>query len=81
MAKARGITQDLVTTNIIAKAVQQATPQSPIVMLVAEEPVTSGLVQSLAHPGGTITGMAMVPGAAIYPPFRTEGLIWRHFYR
>jgi putative ABC transport system substrate-binding protein len=56
----------VVTTNIIAKAVQQATPQSPIVMLVAEEPVTSGLVQSLAHPGGTITGMAMVPGAAIY---------------
>jgi putative ABC transport system substrate-binding protein len=56
----------VVTTNIIAKAVQQTTPQSPIVMLVAEEPVTSGLVQSLAHPGGTITGMAMVPGAAIY---------------
>jgi putative ABC transport system substrate-binding protein len=56
----------VVTTNIIAKAVQQTTPQSPIVMLVAEEPVSSGLVQSLAHPGGTITGMAMVPGAAIY---------------
>jgi putative ABC transport system substrate-binding protein len=56
----------VVTTNLIAKAVQQTTPQSPIVMLVAEEPVASGLVQSLAHPGGTITGMAMVPGAAIY---------------
>jgi putative ABC transport system substrate-binding protein len=56
----------VVTNNLIAKAVQQTTPQSPIVMLVAEEPVTSGLVQSLAHPGGTITGMAMVPGAAIY---------------
>ena len=56
----------VVTTNLIAKAVQQTTPQSPIVMLVAEEPVTSGLVQSLAHPGGTITGMTMMPGAAIY---------------
>jgi putative tryptophan/tyrosine transport system substrate-binding protein len=56
----------VVTTNLIAKAVQQTRPQSPIVMLVAEEPVTAGLVQSLAHPGGTITGMAMVPGAAIY---------------
>jgi putative tryptophan/tyrosine transport system substrate-binding protein len=63
---ARHIDVFVVTTNIIAKAVQQTTPQSPIVMLVAEEPVTSGLVQSLAHPGGTITGMAMVPGAAIY---------------
>jgi putative ABC transport system substrate-binding protein len=63
---ARHIDVFVVTTNLIAKAVQQTTPQSPIVMLVAEEPVTSGFVQSLAHPGGTITGMAMVPGAAIY---------------
>ena len=63
---ARHIDVFVVTTNLIAKAVQQTTPQSPIVMLVAEEPVSSGLVQSLAHPGGTITGMAMVPGAAIY---------------
>jgi putative ABC transport system substrate-binding protein len=63
---ARHIDVFVVTNNLIAKAVQQTTPQSPIVMLVAEEPVTSGLVQSLAHPGGTITGMAMVPGAAIY---------------
>jgi len=63
---ARPIDVFVVTTNLIAKAVQQTTPQSPIVMLVAEEPVASGLVQSLAHPGGTITGMAMVPGAAIY---------------
>ena len=63
---ARHIDVFVVTTNTIAKAVQQTTPQNPIVMLVAEEPVTSGLVQSLAHPGGTITGMAMVPSAAIY---------------
>jgi putative tryptophan/tyrosine transport system substrate-binding protein len=63
---ARHIDVFVVTNNLIAKAVQQTTPQSPIVMLVAEEPVTSGLVQSLAHPGGTITGMATVPGAAIY---------------
>jgi ABC-type uncharacterized transport system substrate-binding protein len=56
----------VVTSNLIARAVQQTMPQSPIVMLVAEEPVASGLVQSLAHPGGTITGMTMVPGAAIY---------------
>jgi hypothetical protein len=63
---ARHIDVFVVTNNLIAKAVQQTTPQSPIVMLVAEEPVSSGLVQSLAHPGGTITGMAMVPGAAIY---------------
>jgi len=62
----RPINVFVVTTNLIAKAVQQTTPQSPIVMLVAEEPVASGLVQSLAHPGGTITGMTRVLGGAIY---------------
>ena len=37
---ARPIDVFVVTTNLIAKAVQQTMPQSPIVMLVAEEPVT-----------------------------------------
>ena len=40
--------------------------QIPVVMTAAEEPVAFGLAQSLARPGGTITGVAVVPGAEIY---------------
>ena len=55
----------MVGTNLVAEAVQQTT-QIPIVMTSAEEPVHFGLAKSLARPGGTITGMAVVPGAEIY---------------
>jgi putative ABC transport system substrate-binding protein len=40
------------------RAAQQATSTIPIVMLGIPDPVGSGLVASLAHPGGTVTGMA-----------------------
>jgi putative tryptophan/tyrosine transport system substrate-binding protein len=56
----------VVNINRVAEAVQQTTTQIPIVMIAAEEPVASGLAKSLAHPGGTITGVAVVPGADIY---------------
>jgi putative ABC transport system substrate-binding protein len=56
----------VVVQNIVAEAVQQTTTQLPIVMTSAEEPVAFGLAQSLARPGGTITGVAVVPGAEIY---------------
>ena len=55
----------VVSFNRVAEAVQQTT-QIPIVMIAAEEPVASGLAKSLAHPGGNITGVAVVPGAEIY---------------
>src|SRR5262249_16246891 len=56
----------VVPFNRVAEAVQQTTTQIPIVMTAAEEPVGLGLVQSLARPGGTITGLTIVPGAEIY---------------
>jgi putative ABC transport system substrate-binding protein len=56
----------VVPFNSVAAAVQQTTTQLPIVMIAAEEPVASGLAKSLAHPGGNITGVAVVPGAEIY---------------
>ena len=37
-------------------AVKKATTTIPIVMVSAGDPVGSGLVKSLAHPGGNITG-------------------------
>ena len=56
----------VVNSNRVAEAVQQTTTQIPIVMISAEEPVASGLAKSLARPGGTITGVAVMPGAEIY---------------
>jgi putative ABC transport system substrate-binding protein len=37
--------------------VKEATKTIPIVMVMGPDPVESGLVQSLAHPGGNITGL------------------------
>jgi putative ABC transport system substrate-binding protein len=56
----------VVPFNRVAEAVQQTTTQIPIVMTAAEEPVRLGLIQSLARPGGNITGLTIVPGAEIY---------------
>ena len=39
------------------RAVQQATKTLPIVMVVTVDPVATGLVKSLALPGGNITGL------------------------
>jgi putative ABC transport system substrate-binding protein len=41
-----------------AKAAQRATNQIPIVLIGSGDPVGSGLVRSLARPGGNITGVA-----------------------
>src|SRR6202000_1225120 len=38
------------------KALQQATTTVPVVFIFDVEPVDLGVVQSLAHPGGNITG-------------------------
>jgi putative tryptophan/tyrosine transport system substrate-binding protein len=56
----------VVTINSVAETVRQTTPQIPIVMISAEEPVRFGLVKSLTRPGGTITGVAVVTSPEIY---------------
>jgi putative ABC transport system substrate-binding protein len=43
---------------VATQAAQQATTTIPIVMAVVQEPVSTGLVASLARPGGNITGMS-----------------------
>ncbi len=40
------------------RAAKQATKTMPIVMVTLLDPVATGLVDSLAHPGGNITGLA-----------------------
>jgi putative ABC transport system substrate-binding protein len=39
-------------------AVQQATRTVPIVFIIVSEPVTQGIVASLSHPGGNLTGFS-----------------------
>ena len=41
------------------EAAQKATTSIPIVMVIAADPVGSGLVKSLARPGGNITGLTV----------------------
>jgi putative tryptophan/tyrosine transport system substrate-binding protein len=50
------------------KALQQATKTVPVVFILVAEPVDQGVVQSLAHPGGNITGFAYLE--------RTIGAKW-----
>jgi putative ABC transport system substrate-binding protein len=43
-------------------AAQQATTKIPIVMVNSGDPVGSGFVKTLAHPGGNITGLSNIIG-------------------
>jgi putative ABC transport system substrate-binding protein len=45
-----------------ALAAHRATQTIPIVALAATDPVASGLAQSLAHPGGNVTGVTIFSG-------------------
>src|SRR5262249_40868433 len=47
-------------TTAVIRALRQATSSIPIVMAAVNDPVEQGLVSSLAHPGGNITGFAFV---------------------
>jgi putative ABC transport system substrate-binding protein len=54
-----------VSTTPAAQAAKNATRTIPIVMIALGDPVGTGLVDSLARPGGNMTGMSlMVPEAA-----------------
>jgi putative tryptophan/tyrosine transport system substrate-binding protein len=50
---------DVVVTTAIreTKAVKQAAPTTPIVMLLVPDPVAEGFVTTLARPGGNVTGL------------------------
>jgi putative ABC transport system substrate-binding protein len=39
------------------QAAKEATRRIPLIMVISEDPVAAGLVDSLARPGGNITGL------------------------
>ena len=47
-------------STLAAVAAKQVTKTVPIVMVVIADPIGSGLVASLAHPGGNVTGTTIV---------------------
>jgi putative ABC transport system substrate-binding protein len=49
----------IVTVGSAVPAAQQATQAIPIVFAVATDPIGGGLVASLAHPGGNVTGLSV----------------------
>ncbi len=49
----------IVTVGSAVPIVRQATASIPIVFAVAIDPIGSGLVASLAHPGGNVTGLSI----------------------
>ncbi len=46
-----------------AQAAKKATQTVPVVMMRVADPVKSGLVTSLAHPDGNVTGLSFMPDA------------------
>ena len=47
-------------STVAAQTLKRATSTIPIVMVIGADPVGSGLVASLAHPGGNVTGFSVM---------------------
>ncbi len=50
----------VVENTVAARALKGTTPTIPIVMAIVADPVGSGLVASLARPGGNVTGLSLM---------------------
>ena len=59
---ARKVEVIVVGTDVAALAAKKATSTTPIVFAAGGDPVRNGLVKSLAHPGGNVTGFTSFVG-------------------
>jgi putative ABC transport system substrate-binding protein len=50
----------IAVSGIGAREAQQATRTIPIVVVLEPDPVGSGLIESLSHPGGNVTGLSIM---------------------
>jgi putative tryptophan/tyrosine transport system substrate-binding protein len=57
-----GVGLILADADAAVRAAQQLVPRLPVVMIAIDDPVASGLVKSLARPGGVTTGLATMNG-------------------
>jgi putative tryptophan/tyrosine transport system substrate-binding protein len=56
----QGVDVMLANGDAATKAAQQSTRTVPVIFIASGDPVADGLVASLAHPGGNITGFAVM---------------------
>jgi len=61
----RKVSVIVVVTTLAGLAARRATTSIPIVMMGAEDPIQEGLVNSLARPGGNVTGLAIPSGQLV----------------
>src|SRR5215831_9878680 len=54
-----GVDVVVTTATRETRAVKQAAPNIPIVMLLVPDPITEGFVATLARPGGNVTGLTI----------------------
>lgn len=50
----------IAVTELGARELRSATQTTPIVLVLAPDPVAAGLVDSLPHPGGNVTGLSLM---------------------
>jgi putative ABC transport system substrate-binding protein len=64
LVRARG---DLIVASsaVAGRAAKDTTDSLPIVVIASNDPVAAGLVASLAHPGGNVTGLSLANPALI----------------
>jgi putative ABC transport system substrate-binding protein len=58
-------------TNVHVAAVRKATSSIPIVFIFAADPVRSGFVKTLAHPGSNATGLSADASPELWPKYLT----------